>query len=226
MANSPSYVLLAAGLVFEARIAGRVPAVRTCCGWGPGLISTLENGLAPGCRGIISFGIAGGLDPALTPGSLVVATAVNGPGERFATDEQWSQSLRRTLPNALAAPLLGLDDAAADPAKKVQFFHETGAVAVDMESHTAASVAVQHGLPFVALRAIADPASRHVPTSAIAGLRPDGRTDVTGVLKSLLHHPGDLAALIHVARDTAMAQSALTAAARRIGKGFGLPGLV
>jgi hopanoid-associated phosphorylase len=226
MANSPSYVLLAAGLVFEARIAGRVPAVRTCCGWGPGLISTLENGLAPGCRGIISFGIAGGLDPALTPGTLVVATTVNGPGERFATDEQWSQSLRRTLPNALAAPLLGLDDAAADPAKKVQFFHETGAVAVDMESHTAASVAVQHGLPFVALRAIADPASRHVPTSAIAGLRPDGRTDVTGVLKSLLHHPGDLAALIHVARDTAMAQSALTAAARRIGKGFGLPGLV
>jgi hypothetical protein len=107
----------------------------------------------------------------------------------------------------------------------VQLFHETGAVAVDMESHTAARVAVRHGLPFVALRAIADPASRHVPASAIAGLRPDGRTDVTAVLGSLLRHPGDLPALIHVARDTAMARSALTVATQRVGKGFGLPGL-
>lgn len=226
MANSSSFVLLAAGLVFETRIAGRVPAVRTCCGRGPGLAAALESALAPDCRGIVSFGIAGGLDPGLTPGTLVVATTVTGPEGRFAIDEQWSQGLARALPDALAAPLLGLDVAAVDPAAKAQLFRDTGAAAVDMESHIAAAAAGRHGLPFAALRAIADPADRHVPASAIAGLGPDGRTDVFGVLRSLARYPGDLAALIHVARDATKARSALTAAAQKIGKGFGLPGLV
>ena len=223
MANSPSYVLVAAGLVFEARIAGRVPAVRACCGRGPGLAAALESALMPGCRGMISFGIAGGLDPALTPGTLVVATAVFGPAGRFATDESWSQGLLRALPRAQAAPLLGRDVAATVPATKAQLFRDTGAAAVDMESHIAADAAGHHGLPFAALRAVADPANRHVPASAIAGLRPDGRTEVSDVLNSLLRHPGDLAGLIHLARDAAKARSALAAAARQVGTGFGLP---
>lgn len=226
MTNSSSFVLLAAGLVFETRIASRVPAVRACCGRGPALMTALESALAPGCRGILSFGIAGGLDPVLTPGRLVVATAVIGPEARFSTDEPWSQNLARALPGALAAPLLGLDVAVADPAAKAQLFDDTGAAAVDMESHIAAGVAGRHGLPFAALRATADPATRHVPASAIAGLRPDGRTNAGSVLKCLLRHPGDLAALVHVARDAAKARSALTAAVRQVGTGFSLPGLV
>lgn len=226
MAPSTSSVLIAAGLAFEARIAGCVPAARACCGRGPGLAAGLESAMAPSCGGIISFGIAGGLDPALSPGTLVVATTVIGPAGAFATDESWSHSLARALPNAVAAPLLGLDVAAADPAAKARLFDETGAAAVDMESHIAGDVAARHGLPFAALRVVADPAGGRVPASAIAGLRPDGSTDVTGVLKSLLGKPGDLAALIRVARDTAVARTALRAAARRVGKGFGLPELV
>lgn len=226
MVNSPSFALVAAGMIFEARIAGQAPAVRTRCGRGPGLAAALESALAPGCRGIVSFGIAGGLDPALTPGTLVVATTVIGPAGRFTADEPWLQNLTRALPAALAAPLLGLDVAAADPATKAQLFRDTGTAAIDMESHIAADVAGRQGLPFAALRAIADPASRSVPASAIAGLRPDGRTDVSGVLGSLLCHPGDLVGLIHVARDAAKARSALKAAVRQVGKGFCLPGLV
>jgi hopanoid-associated phosphorylase len=225
MSNESSFVLLAAGLVFEARIASRVPEVRACCGRGAALLAVLESAVAPGCRGILSFGIAGGLDPALAAGTLVVATEVIGREAHFATDISWSQSLVRALPGALPAPLLGLDVAAIDPAAKARLFADTGAAAIDMESHIAASVAGRHRLPFVALRAIADPASRRVPASAMAGLRPDGRTNAASVLKSLLRHPGDLAPLVRVARDAASARSALAAATRQVGKGFGLPGL-
>lgn len=225
MANSPSFVLVAAGLVFEGRIASRVPAARICCGRGPSLAGVLESAVVPGCRGIVSFGIAGGLDPALAPGSLIIAASVIGPAVSFAVDEEWSQNLAAALPHARVAPLAGVDAVAVNPGAKAQLFRDTGAASVDMESHIAASIAGRHGLPFAALRAIADPAGQGVPASAIAGLQPDGRTDVAGAMKSLLCNPGDLPALICVARDAAKGRSALKFAARQLGSGFGLPGL-
>lgn len=226
MANSPTFVLVAAGLAFEALIAARVPSVRTCCGRGSRLTTALESALTTECRGVISFGIAGGLDPALAPGALVVAGSVVGPAGHFAADGPWSQNLACALPDASLGRLLGLDMAAVDPAAKAQLFLDTGAASVDMESHIAASVASRHGLPFAALRAIADPAGQRVPASAIAGLQPDGQTDVAAVMKSLLHNPGDLPALFHVARHAARARSTLRAAIQRVGNGFGLPGPV
>jgi hopanoid-associated phosphorylase len=225
MANSPSFVLVATGLAFEARIARRMPPARVCCGRGPGLAASLESALSPGCRGIVSFGIAGGLDPALPSGCMVIAASVIGPHERFPADGAWSQNLARALPDARSAPLLGLDAAAMDPAVKARLFRDTGAAAVDMESHIAAGIASRHSLPFAALRAIADPAGGRVPVSAIAGLQPDGHTNVAGVMKSLLRNPCDLPALIHVARGAAKARSALQTAARQVGSGFGLSGL-
>jgi len=226
MASSPSFVVAAAGLVFEARIAGRLPAVRACCGRGSGFTAALEVAAGAGCGGIVSFGIAGGLDPALRPGALLIAANVIGPAGRFAADIAWSHAFAQALPAAILAPLLSLDVAAIDPAAKAQLFRDTGAAGVDMESHIAAGVAARRGLPFAALRAVADPADRRVPQAAIAGLRADGRSDALAVLKSLLRNPGELGGLVGVARNAATARAALARAARRLGKGFGLPGLV
>lgn len=226
MPVSQSFVLVAVGLAFEGRIARRIPGTRVCCGRGPLLAAALEAAALQDCRGVISFGIAGGLDPDLAPGSLVIAASVIGPTQSFAADEAWSQSLGRALPQAHVAPLAGTDAAATDPAAKARLFRDTGAAAVDMESHTAAAVAARHGLPFAALRAIADPAHQRVPAAALAGLRPDGRTSVAAVMKGLLQHPGDLPGLIEVARHAARARTAINRAARRMNRGFGLPGMV
>lgn len=57
------------------------------------------------------------------------------------------------------------------------------------------------GLPFAALRVIADPAQRHVPPSAMRGMREDGRTDAIALLRALARRPRDIAGLVGIARD-------------------------
>ena len=56
------------GLVFEARIAAG-PGIRVICsGNGKELAASLSSAIQEGARGVISFGVAGGLSPALRPG--------------------------------------------------------------------------------------------------------------------------------------------------------------
>ncbi|MEQ8698178.1 MAG: phosphorylase, partial [Bauldia litoralis] len=84
---------------------------------------------------------------------------------------------------------------------------------VDMESHAVAEVADRAGVPFVAIRAIGDPASRAIPRAALAGLGPDGRTHALPVLAALMRRPGDFRAIWRLAQDTNKALAAL----RKIG---------
>jgi nucleoside phosphorylase len=51
---------------------------------------------------------------------------------------------------------------------------ETGALAVDMESHVAARVAARRGLPFAVVRVISDSADEALPPAAQIGMKPDG----------------------------------------------------
>src|SRR5258706_2540785 len=59
----PGFVIAATGLVTEARIAARAGRVRAVAGGGDSarLSALIEEAIAEGGRGIISFGIAGGL---------------------------------------------------------------------------------------------------------------------------------------------------------------------
>ena len=70
--------LVITGLAQESRIAAG-PGVShvVCSGSDPGHLRTQLSRLdSTGLRAVISFGIAGGLDPSLQPGDVVVATAV------------------------------------------------------------------------------------------------------------------------------------------------------
>lgn len=78
-----------------------------------------------------------------------------------------------------------------------------------MESHHAAAIAAAHGLPFAAIRAIADTAADELPPAVQDGLDEDGRTAIGPVLRSLLSRPAQLPALIRVARRSRRALDAL-----------------
>jgi hopanoid-associated phosphorylase len=185
------------------------------------MVAALSAALGPQCGGILSFGIAGGLDPALRPGAQLIASAVIGESGRTPTDEGWSRALLRSYPAAVHAPILSVEKAVMDPAGKDHHFQRTGAVAVDMESHIAAAFAAKHGLPFAVLRVVADHAHRRVPQSAMHGMRDDGRTDAMAVLRSLLRRPADISGVFRVARDAWTARQALA----RSPLSFGVPGL-
>ena len=73
-------------LAFESRIASG-PGVAVLHGHIPNLRTALEEAIARGCSGIISFGIAGGLAPDLAPGAWVVASGVVAAHRRYA--DRW-----------------------------------------------------------------------------------------------------------------------------------------
>jgi hopanoid-associated phosphorylase len=209
-------------LAFEARIAAGA-GVEVLHAPGSQLAAALVQVIRGGCRGIISFGIAGGLRADLAPGDWVVASAVITEQVRLATDSPWSQALLRALPGAVHAPIAGVDAPVSQPADKERLGRATATVAVDMESHIAAAVAAAHGLPFVACRVIIDPAHRRLPPAALLPLRLDGAPDLKAVLRSVAQQPGQLPLLLRVAADARTSRAALRQGRLRLGTGLGFP---
>src|SRR5205085_3979179 len=93
------------------------------------------------CGGIISFGCAGGLDPALSPGDCVLADAVLTPEGLARTDARWLQALHACLPAASVGLLAGTGAPATDSAAKARLWQQGRARTLDMESHVASLLA-------------------------------------------------------------------------------------
>jgi len=179
--------------------------------------------VAAGARGLVSFGIAGGLDPALMSGDVVLGNAViRGDGGAYACDAGWRARLAARLEGSGAAVVTGnvagSDRPMVRPIDKEGLALRCRAVAVDMESHGVARAAAESGLPLLVVRAIADPADRAIPHVAMAGMGENGETRVLPVIAGLLAEPAQLPALLAVARDAGRA----TAALRRVASLGGL----
>lgn len=168
---------------------------------------------AHGAAGLVSFGVAGGLDPSLGPGVIVIASSVIGPdGDAVAAHEPWVKALMRIDGAFDSGAIFGSDEPVMTALDKRRLFRRYGALAVDMESHAVAGAAREAGIPFAAIRAIGDPAGRSVPRAALAGLMPDGRTRALPVLAGLLRRPRDFAGIWRLSKETNRALAALRTA--------------
>jgi adenosylhomocysteine nucleosidase len=218
------FLLVVSGLRAEARIAGGA-GVRALAGGGNAarLAAAIDRSVSEGASGLLSFGMAGGLEPGLASGTIVVPGVVIAGTERFATDPLWTRNLRAMLPRGVQAALAGVSSPVATISAKAGLRATTGAAAADMESHIAARAAQRHGLPCAALRVIADPAERALPRAAIAALGEDGRPDLWALLRSLFGDPAQLSPLIGVAADARRAMAVLADCARLLGCKFGRP---
>lgn len=164
---------------------------------------------AGGATALISFGIAGALDPVLKPGDLIIAESVITPdGRRLECDSAWRQKAMQKV-MAQGGAIAGRSVAVATRLDKRVLFSETAAVAVDMESHHVAEVASRLGLPFLVIRAVADTAHDTLPEAALRGLNEEGRPAIAAVLLSLLSKPWQLPGLIRVALRSRTAMNAL-----------------
>ncbi len=216
-------VIAVTGLAFEARIAAGAGVSVVCGGHRRALEGLLHDATNRGSSGIISFGTAGALARDGVPGSWVIATGIVTARERFPTNLLWSQNLKRALPHAIEADIAGVDAPVADPKAKHALHERTGAAAVDMESHVAASIAATRGLPFAACRVIIDPVHRALPPAALIRLRPGGAPDIAAVLASVLRRPGQLPSLLRTAADAYAARAALRRGRGLLGAGLALP---
>lgn len=176
-----------------------------------------------GLEAVISFGVAGALDPALKPGDLVLATAVvAGEVRSCAADLRNRLTARLESFKPLAAMIAGVDLPVLEPAAKAALRARTGAAALDMESHLAAAFAARHAIPCAAIRVISDGAAHVLPPVAASAMKPDGGIAIARVIAGLVRRPGQLPALLATARDAGVAFKALRGIRRQLGDGFGL----
>ena len=203
------------GLAAEAKLAVEAGLSAICGGGDPQrTASALARMHRAGITGLISFGIAGGLAPELRPGILVVADSVLAEdGTRYPTDATWAAAVRRSAVGS-EGDVIGAERIVASAAEKAWLHRRTGAVAVDLESAAVARHARLAGLPFIVVRAIADPAERDLPGAACLALLPDGRPDLRAVVGSVLARPRQLPALLRTALDTHGALGSLRQALR------------
>jgi hopanoid-associated phosphorylase len=202
----PRPVLIVTGLVQEARIAAGPGMVVICSSSDPKQLRALLTVFDPTTiRGVISFGVAGGLDPSLKPGDIVLATEVVAGDDRWLAGLSLNEDLiagmalrrRRIIRGGLA----GAEEVVVAKARKAALWLQTGAAAVDMESHIAAAYAADAGLPFAALRVISDSAHRSLPSLAKTAIRPDGKVDLRKILSGVARNPSALSTLVSTGID-------------------------
>jgi adenosylhomocysteine nucleosidase len=157
-------------------------------------------------RLLISTGFAGGLDPRLVTGDLLVA-------ENFSAPELLAQSraLLKGNPHAFFGGLTSQAQTAETVAAKAALAQETGALGVDMETAAIAAACAQAGVPLLAARAISDSALEPLPVPFaewfdLAGQRPR----VFGLVKYLALHPGKIAPFTRFVRGLTPARQAFT----------------
>lgn len=180
-----------------------------------------EKLIADGAEGLLSFGIAGGLDPALNPGDIVVGSTVQWDGQAYEADGVWKCRLLSAIPFCRSGVVAAVGRIAATPEAK-RALREGGADIVDMESGAMAKVAATAGKPFAVLRAVADPAARGLPRSVFVGLGPDGTPRPWAVMGALLRRPWELPGLIRVGLDSRAALTALGDAVKVVGHSLGV----
>jgi len=203
------------GLVAEARCLRQGQNRFICTGGSSARAREgAERLVAQDVCALCSFGLAGGLDPALPAGSLLLPEAVTMPdGKRIGTDNIWRERLAYLARAADLDPLvmnvLGSDDLVTTPLAKATLHRSTGAAAVDMESHAVGDVAVTAKLPFVVVRVVADTHSETIPEAARQGLGERGEIKPLAVLMELMRRPNEAAPLIRLGRCSGRALGAL-----------------
>jgi adenosylhomocysteine nucleosidase len=171
--------------------------------------------------------VAGALDPALRCGAVLLPAEVVRPAtgaassalQRFATCRAWRERVAAALQlhaPASAAALLSSALPVATAEHKARLFHDTHAVAVDMESAAVGQVAAEHALPFITLRVVLDAASVSLPGSVMRMLEP-GNAGRSGLWRAfaLLSAPADWGALLRLAGAYRVASRALRECAQR-----------
>jgi hopanoid-associated phosphorylase len=199
-------VLIVTGLVQEARIAAGPGMTVICSSSDPQQLRALLTVFDPTTiRGVISFGVAGGLDPSLKSGDVVVATEVLAGAARWLAglplNEELIASVGLGNRRIVRGRLAGAEEVVVARHIKAALHLETGAAAVDMESHIAADYAAKAGLPFAALRVISDPATRALPPLAMAAIKPNGNIDLGKVLRAVARNPSALLDLVSTGID-------------------------
>jgi len=182
---------------------------------------------------VFSFGVAGSLDPALTPGDLLFSERVISQiqnSDNNLAEIGWSVDNHLLLSASLHASkaklkfrkgiFLGADTEARDQASDVviHLYEATGAHIIDNETHIAAQFASENNLPFLGVRAVSDSVYSPLPAAALLPLdEEDGSPDGAAIVKNILLNPLQIPVLVRAAWNYQKALTALQAFSDQVG---------
>jgi adenosylhomocysteine nucleosidase len=152
--------------------------------------------------------VAGGLDPKIGPGTVVLPEAVIGTdGSQLGVDLEWRGRLLTKIGDRLdvsTSELLEVARPISTAEEKLELHRRTGAGAVDMESAAISSVSMLAGVPFLAIRVVVDAATTPIPRDAL-GMFDEGGRLKRGSLFRFVLRPLDWPGLILLVRSNAAA---------------------
>ncbi|MDF7674533.1 hypothetical protein PT277_04020 [Acetobacteraceae bacterium ESL0709] len=193
------------GLAEEAKLAARAfPEAKIALSYAQEEQGrrALQALLRAGATELLSFGCAGGLDPTLQPGAIIVPDYVYDAGKKISCDGAMRK--RFGAGKVHGGGIFHSSVMIGTAEQKRQICKETGCCAVDMES----GIVAQSGLPFAVLRVICDDASRDLPPAAASGLK-NGKIFLPGLIGSLFRRPSQLGALMQLGKEAGRARRSM-----------------
>ena len=176
-----------------------------------------------GAKKLISWGCAGALANQIESGDLVLAdklldtegnlTLSAGISMDWHTITFQHLSHHLTVHTGLLVESAQIVSTSTD---KQSLHHQTGALAVDMESIAVAKIASKHNHPYLVIRSIVDPVSLDLPLAISNALNSQGDVVMHLLLLYILRHPSEIPALIKLGRHFNAATKTLKVIAKQL----------
>lgn len=178
-----------------------------------------------GANSLISFGIAGALEPILRPGDLILPESIYTENLLLPVSLNWRNRIQEHLPSHLrviGGKLAASQKVLTSILEKHELAQSTGACAVDLESGAVAKVAADANIPFLAIRAIADPVEFSPPSTLLGAIHQDGSANLVRILSLLLKGSVNLSTLLRLAKELRTARSTLSTVVSYAGMELGI----
>jgi adenosylhomocysteine nucleosidase len=189
---------------------------------GPGLAraeGAARAAIAEGANALVAWGLAGGLIAGVSPGDVVLpALGLASGGTRWRAEPRWHAALERALSAAFrvhTGTLVSVPEVLASPLAKRTAAESCGAAAVDMESAAIAAVASHAGIPFIAVRVVADASTDSLPHDIGKWIDASGRRRLRPLLGTVVA-PGEWPTLLRLASRQRAARRTLDGVARHL----------
>lgn len=167
--------------------------------------------ISKGASLLISTGVAGGLDPLLEPGTIIVSNRVvevlnekNFDGfkiENRFKSSPFRNSLMFQYNGYVNGTVLTVSKPLCLSREKEKARNITKAVTVDMESAGVADEAIRRDIPFYSVRAVCDPAYMDIPENIMNCIDSEGNVSFTRLARFLILNPFIIYRLIQMKRD-------------------------
>ena len=167
-----------------------------------------------GPRRLVSAGFAGGLDPRLPRGALVIPALSVRSGER--SHDLFPPPV--TLPGGIGCDaIVTVDAVVANLEGKRRLWQTSNASVVDMETHGVATAAADRGIPCLSIRVVSDAAGDELPADIARLVAPQSAMRRAGAaLAAIGRKPASAATLWRLWEHAVVDGRTLSAALHRV----------